>query len=511
MQQITKPQHRKWEVYRGRIEGRKEARTRGRCDFRRSHLRRWFLVSATGDTQTDRHAVKESQVSNSVQFVYKCNGSQWEEASQVLASFLPLIGCCHQSGISTSEEKSGEVKLSERGGLIKKKEEEWWELVSLCHSGGAAALTPSFSSPFITGVEEMEEEEASAAAKEEEVERGSGGLMFRSTGVSVISTSACSSGNMGIRARGAGGGRCADVGAALLLLLLGLGAFWITSTIGVRPDAVNSQLGFWSSSTGRVWWSDSDAPPGWHCTTTPRCSDTVGSWLRTSPCWSWITSSSTGCEEEDEDEEEAFWMTPPVTEVMIEVGGGGAGCGGCAGREAGGAGRLSSGRCFLGRPRFRFTGGALTAEPTDPPAALLPGATTSGGRLLVFPRAFCTTEVGAAGAWCCWVGGGGGGCGGGGATSLSYDRQPWGRIITGRGAPCCWGSVAMAMTLTPPALALAAAAGPPGPDAPTTPEGSLGASEGGEEVLSEMELRGRILGNCFMKASTCGTESHSGY
>lgn len=67
----------------------------------------------------------------------------------------------------------------------------------------------------------------------------------------------------------------------------------------------------------------------------------------------------------------------------------------------------------------------------------------------------------------------------------------------------------MAMTFTPPPLAAAAAAGPPGPEAPPTPEASLGASEGGEErteswVLSGMELRGRILGSCFMKASTAG-------
>lgn len=67
----------------------------------------------------------------------------------------------------------------------------------------------------------------------------------------------------------------------------------------------------------------------------------------------------------------------------------------------------------------------------------------------------------------------------------------------------------MAMTFTPPPLAAAAAAGPPGPDAPPTPEASLGANEGGEErterVLSGIELRGRILGNCLMNASTCGT------
>lgn len=176
---------------------------------------------------------------------------------------------------------------------------------------------------------------------------------------------------------------------------------------------------------------------------------------------------------------------------------GGAGGGGWGGGGAGG--RASSGRGFLGRPRFRFTGGALEADP--PPDG------TSRGRLLAFPLAFWTTEVGAAGACCCCWGGGGGG----GATfSLSYDRQLCGRIISGTGPPCCWGSVAMAMTFTPPPLAAAAAAGPPGPDAPPMPEASLGASEGGEErteswVLSGMELRGRILGNCFMKASTCVT------
>lgn len=73
--------------------------------------------------------------------------------------------------------------------------------------------------------------------------------------------------------------------------------------------------------------------------------------------------------------------------------------------------------------------------------------------------------------------------------------------------PCCWGNLAMAITFTPPPLAPGAAAAPPGPDDTVA---SLGASEGGDErtaswALSGSELRGRILGHCLMKASTCHT------
>lgn len=112
----------------------------------------------------------------------------------------------------------------------------------------------------------------------EEVGGGGGELTCSSTGVSVISTSPCSSCSVG-RGR-QGGERCVVGGAvALLLLLLGLGAFWMTSTIGVRPGAASSQFGFpglWNSSSGLPWRSGSDIAPGWQCTTTLRCS-TAGS------------------------------------------------------------------------------------------------------------------------------------------------------------------------------------------------------------------------------------------
>lgn len=92
-------------------------------------------------------------------------------------------------------------------------------------------------------------------------------------------------------------------------------------------------------------------------------------------------------------------MTPPVTEVIIGVCGGGTGGGGGGERAADGAGRESSGRGFLGRPRFRFTCGALEVElpPTAPP----PDVIVSRGRLVVLPRAFWTTEVGVEGLCCC--------------------------------------------------------------------------------------------------------------
>lgn len=88
-------------------------------------------------------------------------------------------------------------------------------------------------------------------------------------------------------------------------------------------------------------------------------------------------------------------MTPPVREVMMEGWEGGAGPAEAAGGGGtGGGGRGSSFRGFLGRPRFRFTGEALAvATPKAPPTV-----TTSRGRLLVPPRAFWTTEVGAEGA-----------------------------------------------------------------------------------------------------------------
>ena len=96
--------------------------------------------------------------------------------------------------------------------------------------------------------EEIDGEEA-GAAEEEELGRGNNELNCSSTGVNIISTSPCSSSSMG-KERGGGGGRWATGTEALLLLLLGLGAFWMTSTIGVRPGAASSQLGFpgvWSS------------------------------------------------------------------------------------------------------------------------------------------------------------------------------------------------------------------------------------------------------------------------
>lgn len=92
-------------------------------------------------------------------------------------------------------------------------------------------------------------------------------------------------------------------------------------------------------------------------------------------------------------------MTPPVTELMMEGGGGGAGGRGGGGRVVGGAGRESSGRGFLGRPRFRFTGVVLVGVLL--PMALPLDTTTSRGRLAAPPRTFWTTEVGAEGACCC--------------------------------------------------------------------------------------------------------------
>lgn len=131
---------------------------------------------------------------------------------------------------------------------------------------------------------------------------------------------------------------------------------------------------------------------------------------------------------------------------------------------------------------------------------------------------FCTTEVcdTAVGGQSCVGGGGPGGLLGGAVmfSVLSYDKQPWGRIISGSAAPCCCGwSAAMAITLTPPpALVAGGLAGLvtlevlATADAPLsdTPE-SLGARDGGDErteSLSGIELRGRIVGSFFMNAST---------
>lgn len=91
--------------------------------------------------------------------------------------------------------------------------------------------------------------------------------------------------------------------------------------------------------------------------------------------------------------------------------------------------------------------------------------------------------------------------------------QLWGRIMSGTGPPCCCGlRVAMAMTLTPadPVLAtlagLVLAATLAGLATAAAADASLGARDGGEErteCLSGKELRGRMVGSFFMKASTC--------
>lgn len=148
------------------------------------------------------------------------------------------------------------------------------------------------------------------------------------------------------------------------------GAFWITSTMGVRPPLPPppTQL----SKRGLLWGS---VPPS---------GGRGGSPL----------SSRRGAEPEEgagpEEEEEAFWMTPPLREVMIG--------GWVGGAWAAGGGTSSSLRVFLGRPRFLLSG---DAPPTD--EAPLAATAASRGRL-----ALCSTEVGVA----C---GGGGACAGGGA------------------------------------------------------------------------------------------------
>lgn len=82
-------------------EGYKEAREEERKEERKV----LFQVSASEDAQT------HMQVSNSLQSVYKCNGSRWKEACRGFGFIYPprLALCCRQSGISTNkeEERSG--------------------------------------------------------------------------------------------------------------------------------------------------------------------------------------------------------------------------------------------------------------------------------------------------------------------------------------------------------------------------------------------------------------------
>lgn len=140
------------------------------------------------------------------------------------------------------------------------------------------------------------------------------------------------------------------------------GAFWITSTIGVRPEPPPPP-----TQPRRRGLPRGSAPPS---------GGRVGSPL----------SSRRGAEPEDgagPEEEEAFWMTPPLREVMI---------GGWMGVAwAAGGGTSSSLRVFRGRPRFLLSGEA-------PPTA----AAASRGRLTLW-----STEVAVA-----WGGGRAGGGGG---------------------------------------------------------------------------------------------------